>query len=315
MSDMSIDRERFKTIKEGCAILGVSEATLRRWRRMGDPESFKVGKITYFDIEQLREFLLEKRIVAADNDLPNPNPVSYNAQDNAHSINTDIEDTYEKGQGGDAHKPPSNTEPALNMKDVNELLQRTINSIKVDNETLAKTTALATSKTKEIRQYEQECQELEKQCRKLNYYYIASILFIISVSIGISWFLYSSKIIETGRANTEQLRANQAEKSITDNIEEISRLKLEKEQIAKNGEEKIKLLERATEAEKKQLQTELSKIDLEKSQLESKIEDLTQQINAREAENLLLHEEINQVKIDKSDSKEADPNVSHMDGK
>ncbi len=218
---------------------------------------------------------------------------------------------------------PKNNE--VTLETIAEMLRETVRDVKVEHSTLTKTTDLAQKKHAEISVYQKRIADLEKQLaevpintkkletsrRKLNYYYITIIAIMLAAVGGLGWYVDKEWSID--RIESEG-RATKIEQLIQDNTKEITRLENEKVAAIEVEKEKQLLLERATGAEKKQLQSELSKIALEKSQLTNDIKQLKERIDIAEYENLLLREQINQVKIDKSDGKDADPNGSNMDG-
>lgn len=67
---MNIDRSRYKTVAEGCTILGISDVTLRKLRKLANSDDIKHGKSVLFDIEAVKEWLANNRLDVSDNEVP-----------------------------------------------------------------------------------------------------------------------------------------------------------------------------------------------------------------------------------------------------
>ena len=242
-------------------------------------------------------------------------------------VNT--EQQFNLDLGGGDHKDQVSSQPIPDqgkqaekqlVEQMAEVVKKAVESVRVDHDTLVKTTSLAKKQSNEIREYQVNFERLEKKNRRLNYYYIFAIIFIVALSATFYWF-------QEDKADNLQNEISTAKSDIQLKEEKLSNLESEKQHLSEkltetieNEKEKRLLIEKASSAEKQLLEKELADIQKDKADLElslqEQIDQLNQQLMAADEENLLLHKQISEGKIgNNEDSMEADPNGSNMDGK
>ena len=325
---------------------GVKERTIYNWLKSWAAEArvydTSISNALLVDIEKLYDLLCEKNsekwqgydyqsVIDAETtkvELPEMRrPEISEISNKSSQVNTvqhvnDREGRHEQIKPAAAQPPVDQnlkTERQL-VEQMAEVVQKAVESVRVDHDTLVKTTSLAKKQSNEIREYQVNYEQLEKKNRRLNYYYIAAIILIFAGMSVFAWYLED-------KSDNLQIEVNSAKSNIELQEEKLTNLETEKLQLTEklsatieNEKEKRQLIEKASTAEKQLLEKELADIQAEKAKLELSLKDqidqLNQQLLAADEENLLLRKQINEGTIAKdADGMEADPNGSDMDGK
>ena len=292
MTEYHFDRDRFKTIPEGCAILDISDSTLKRWRKRAAAESFKIKKVIYFDMYAVRECMERHNIAVADNPVPVANPVAgpvmADVQRSDNIVDVDMSGNGRKQINVDS-EPKTKKADDRNVEDRMAEFQKWLESTMANNSQ---------------RLLPGVPEETHIKVRKMNRILIIGIISLSVVATATVWYFVndntvkqtqltfkSDQIIEQGdKIDSQGQRLEQAAANIATLTTEKKNLETSKQQI----ETKLK--------------NDLNQSQAQQEELMQTMQQLTNQIKAAESENLLLLEEIAKLKIDKLESTEAEPN-------
>ena len=248
--------------------------------------------------------------------------------DKPESASETIRENFPKDKKGDFSSKTHISELPKDsdlLSQLEKMMDAKLRDIRVDHNTMVNTTDLAKRRDAKIQKFEEEIEEkntaieelkvqlemvpkLEKRNRHLNYYYLLLIVILLSIAAGFLWYLDKTVAIKETVISGQSDTISEQGGKIAEQVEKL-------EQAASNYAT-LKTLKEATDKAKTQLESDLSLTQKERNDLIQKMQQLEDQIRATDAENILLMEENQKLRIQKSESTDAEPNsVNITEGK